>query len=285
MERSAMRVLAGLFARFGSPRNRSVLPEPVRVEPVWDGDDRLRIAHVRFRLMTAISDLHAAQSTLNDFVLGKTRKMVEDTVRLSVERPGANVFEMGIFKGGSVVLNHLLFRPRRLVAIEFNPQPSDVLAHYIASSDPDGTIRAYYGVDQGDSRVMLGVLAKEFPARDIDLVVDDASHFYEETRAAFNAVFPFVTPGGLYVIEDWAWAHWPGDFWQKDNPYFGKKRALSNLLIELFMLCGSRPDLVQSVDVDRETITVTRGTGAAPEKPFDVSDHYLLRGRRFEPPL
>jgi len=281
-----MRALEALFALFGGARFRSVFSGLARAEPVWDGDYRLRIADVRFRLMTASADLHAAQSMPKDFVLGKARRMVEKTVRLSVERPGANIFEMGVFKGGSVVLNHLLFRPRRLVAIEFNAQPPDALADYIAESDRDGTIRTYYGIDQGDSRAMREILAKEFPARDIDLVVDDASHLYEETRAAFNAVFPYMKPGGLYVIEDWAWAHWAGDFWQKgDHPRLGKKRALSNLLIELFMLCGSRPDLVQSIDLDRTIITVTRGAGAAPAEPFDMSDHYLLRGRRFEPPL
>ena len=45
--------------------------------------------------------------------------------------------------------------------------------------------------------------------------VDDASHFYFESRATLNLALPYMRPDGLYVIEDWGWAHWPGDVWQK----------------------------------------------------------------------
>lgn len=49
----------------------------------------------------------------------------------------------------------------------------------------------------------------------IDLVIDDASHMADQQRRAFAGLWPAVTPGGLYVVEDlhtlfWARANPPG---------------------------------------------------------------------------
>jgi len=50
-------------------------------------------------------------------------------------------------------------------------------------------------------QIVLGELADE-----VDLVVDDACHAYEETKASFEFLFPLLQPGGIYLIEDWSWA-------------------------------------------------------------------------------
>ncbi len=43
----------------------------------------------------------------------------------------------------------------------------------------------------------------------LDLVIDDASHMYEQTKRSFEILFPLLRPGGLYIIEDWSWGCWP----------------------------------------------------------------------------
>ena len=55
-------------------------------------------------------------------------------------------------------------------------------------------------------------------ADELDLVVDDASHTYEETKASFEFLFPLLRPGGIYVIEDWSWAHHP-NYQSPDAPF------------------------------------------------------------------
>src|SRR5437773_2169729 len=94
----------------------------------------------------------------------------------------------------------------------------------------------HFGTSQCDgdklSQIVLGELADE-----LDLVVDDASHTYEETRASFEYLFPLLNPGGVYVIEDWSWAHHPD--YQSPNAPFSGRCALSNLLFEQIMLLGS----------------------------------------------
>ena len=74
-------------------------------------------------------------------------------------------------------------------------------------------------------------------ADELDLVVDDASHTYEETKASFEFLFPLLRPGGIYVIEDWSWAHRPD--YQSSDARFSNRHALSNLLFEQIMLLGS----------------------------------------------
>ena len=36
----------------------------------------------------------------------------------------------------------------------------------------------------------------------LDIVIDDGSHHAEHQRTSFEALWPYVTPGGLYFIED-----------------------------------------------------------------------------------
>jgi hypothetical protein len=43
-----------------------------------------------------------------------------------------------------------------------------------------------------EAEIVLGELADE-----LDLVVDDALHAYEETKASFEFLFPLLSPGGV----------------------------------------------------------------------------------------
>ncbi|PIP02132.1 MAG: hypothetical protein COW18_00055 [Zetaproteobacteria bacterium CG12_big_fil_rev_8_21_14_0_65_54_13] len=251
----------------------------------WENDERLLIRDVAFLVTCDMDKLMGTSSTEDHFVLGKARSMVEDSIALSRRRKIGKIFEIGIFKGGSMILNDLVFAPSRIAAVDFNPAPVEAMTRYIEKTGKSDVIRPYYGIDQSDRQAMEKVLSGEFPDRDIDMIVDDASHLYEQTRAAFNISFPYLRPGGLYIIEDWGWAHWSGDFWQKDNPYFGARPAMSNLLIELFMLAASRPDLIESVEVVCSVITVKKGQGKMPEGDFDLGEHYLMRGKPFTAPL
>jgi hypothetical protein len=60
--------------------------------------------------------------------------------------------------------------------------------------------------DQGDEQ-FLDSMAREIGP--FDIVIDDGSHISQHIIASFNALFPHVKPGGLYVIEDLASSYWP----------------------------------------------------------------------------
>lgn len=250
---------------------------------VWHDDYSLTVGGEHFRLSHDTGTLLTGDSNREHFLLGKPRHMVEFAAEIGRAGRIDKLFEMGILHGGSIVLYDQLYAPSRLVAIDHAPEAVQALTHYISRRNRTHAVRPYYGIDQSDRARMRALLEGEFPGRDIDLIIDDASHYYRETREAFNICFPFLKAGGLYIIEDWAWAHWAGDFWQGPDSPFKDKTALSNLLIELFMLSASRPDFIESLFVDHNMIVVTKGAGTLPPGDFDLAAHCLLRGKTFVP--
>ena len=88
-----------------------------------------------------------------------------------------------------------------------------------------------------------------------------------------------MRPGGIYIVEDWGWAHWPDDHWQKEKggDYFRNKLPLSNLLLELMLLCASTPGFVRKVSFNETVIYVERGPDPIPPD-FEPSSHYFNRG-------
>ena len=89
--------------------------------------------------------------------------------------------------------------------------------------------------------------------------MDDASHTYEETKTSFEFLFPLLHPGGIYVIEDWSWAHHPN--YQSPDARFSKRHALSNLLFEQIMLLGST-SVISEIRVWRFLYLICKAKGA-----------------------
>lgn len=61
--------------------------------------------------------------------------------------------------------------------------------------------------------------------------------------------------------------------------------AMSNLLIELFMLCASRPDIIKNIFITPATIVLRRGDAALEPGGFAIGNDYLCRNRWFKPVL
>src|SRR5207245_6117613 len=96
------------------------------------------------------------------------------------------ILELGIFQGGSYVLLDKLFKPRRMSAVEISPQPVEPLLRYIAAME--GRF-VHFSTSQCD-REILGQIVRDELADELDLVVDDASHTYEQRKAACDFRFP-----------------------------------------------------------------------------------------------
>jgi len=247
----------------------------------WIDHETLRVGDTRFRVRYELEDLHAGTSSPDDFLLAKDRSLIS-TILETAPVPVRNMVELGIFKGGSVAFYSLVFSPQRLVAIDLSDQ-APALGAFIDRHGLSETGRLCFGVDQGDPVALRDILEANFEPGSLDLVIDDCSHLYGPTKASLNVLLGWLRPGGVYIIEDWGWAHWPGDDWQGPEPAFRREEvALSNLLYEIEMLCASRSDLISEIRVDSVSIVMVRGAGAIGED-FDISETYLTRGRGFEP--
>jgi hypothetical protein len=244
----------------------------------WLDDERL--ACPRVNLLTVFDERsQTLQSTPDEFVLMKSRGMIDWYESSFAKHPPQRILDIGIFKGGSVVLFSELWQPKRLVAVDIS-EPIPALTEYIHRFGLEETVRPLFGVDQSDIAALRSIISSEFEGSPLDLVVDDGCHFYQETRATFEAAFPFLGPGGIYVIEDWAWAHWPGT-WQEGGGPWPDKPAPTLLVLELAMLCASRPDLVESVNVTPGLVVIRRGSDEISETDFELSSTYLTAGRAF----
>ena len=252
----------------------------------WSSDTLIDFGDVEVELCLP-PELYERETVGNHFIAGKSRYMVERQLaeigRLPIER----MVDLGIYKGGSAVLYHKLFAPRKLIVVDMVAQPVPSLEDY-AARQQDRSLVIACGVNQTDATALERLCIRELEGQPLDLVVDDASHLYGPTRSTFRSLFPRLRAGGHYIIEDWSWAHWAGDYWQKERggPYFRDEQPLSNLLIELFLLCASSPELVPRVRVDDQQIYVEHGE-ASVAPGFELSDHYQSRGEpapRFGPP-
>lgn len=78
-------------------------------------------------------------------------------------------------------------------------------------------IRIHQG-DQGDEKFLARLASEVGP---LDVIIDDGSHVNEHVITSFNALFPLLNEGGLYLIEDLQSSYWPafgGNPADRDDP-------------------------------------------------------------------
>lgn len=250
----------------------------------WLDDGLLEIDGQRYFTTGNTQAMATTASVADRLLLAKTRDHVERFCDRMRDLRADSVFELGIFKGGSTVFLHQLLRPRTLIAIELDPDPVPALEEYVARHGLDSVIRRHHGVDQTDVARLEEILERDLGDDRLDLVVDDASHGYPQTRATFEALFPRLRPGGRYIVEDWAWAHFDEELWQRGGGYWRDRPALTNLVVETMLVLGSFSDIVSEIHIEPDFAEITRGTRGLPPR-LDLSSMYLNRGNRFRPLL
>lgn len=222
-------------------------------------------------------------STSDTFTIVKTESYLRVYEHLAADFRPRSILELGVFQGGSYVLLDKLFKPRRMSAVEISSQPVAPLLRYVAAME-DRFV--HFSTSQSDRESLTRIVRDEL-AGELDFVVDDASHTYEQTKASFEFLFPLLQPGGIYVVEDWSWAHAPKH--QSPDTPFAKRHALSNLLFEQIMLMGSTL-LIAEIRVWRFLYLIRNAKTAfrGPEvrqkgESGSIFDQILSRGREWSP--
>jgi tetratricopeptide (TPR) repeat protein len=101
-----------------------------------------------------------------------------------------NMIEIGVASGSSLAAWLWYFDKAQIVGIDVNPEcrryAQDRVAIRIGSQEDPGFLHS---------------VAAEFPPT---IVIDDGSHQAHHMIASFEALFPALRPGGIYVFEDLA---------------------------------------------------------------------------------
>jgi hypothetical protein len=96
---------------------------------------------------------------------------------------------------------------------------------------------------------------------------------YDLTKASFEALFPFLRPGGLYIIEDWAWAHWKNF----DAPaHWSLKTEPTKLIFELVEATGTSKELISSLIIMQGFMVAERAQTELPGR-FKLDEHIYRR--------
>lgn len=246
--------------------------------PAISPDGRFQLGEAEFQVDLAASQVRR-KSDAGCFTIVKSKPYLDGYAQLADSIRPRTILELGIFQGGGFAFLDQLFQPERMAALDLSPTPIDALSQYIAAREGRN---ARYGVSQTDEDALNAIVDEDLGGT-LDLVVDDASHTYAHTRRSFELLFPRLSPGGVYVIEDWAWAHHPR--YQGDQAMWHNQPAMTNLVFELVMLVGSM-NQVAEVRVLRPMVVVYKSP-TAPARPAGTPgvlfDAIVSRGRKLEP--
>jgi trans-aconitate methyltransferase len=138
--------------------------------------------------LTSIFSRHSSESLDSGTDKGTLHSYVDIYSEL-LERyrtTARRVLEIGIAGGHSLLVWREYFPSAEIFGVDTTQPPDDIRRRQ-------------------DMRILIGDAT--FPPTfdgvdDIDIVIDDGSYLLEEQVAAFEILWPRVSPGGLYIIED-----------------------------------------------------------------------------------
>lgn len=242
---------------------------------VWQ-EDRMLLDGVVFRLQHYKSDNWSGGE---HFMFYKIKKLVDQYQRYFRQYPefhAEHVLELGMFDGGSVAFWHEVFRPEKHVAVDLlDRNDSAYFQQYVQRQGLAERIKTFWNTDQADKARLLDLVKSELDGT-LDLVIDDASHLYAPTLASFEALFPLMSSGAIYIIEDWAWGHWP-EFISRDHGW-AHEVPLTTLVIQLIEAAGTSAEVVSNVNVYEGFIVVERGPQLIKDPAsFTLESHILRR--------
>ncbi len=214
------------------------------------------------------------KTTVEEVVVLKPDGYLEQYADALQGLPTGNVLELGVYQGGSTLLFAAILEPDRLVGIDIC-KPIKAFDKIRADHPLGRRISVHYQTSQDDQAALDRIVAAEFEGP-LDLVVDDACHYYEPTKRSFEILFPKLRPGGVYAIEDWGWGHTPNFHQWDDRP------VLSNLIHQLLLISVAKPGLISSIRAFPGICFVHKGQAAPMGEPLDVDEMSSRPGRSLQ---
>lgn len=218
-----------------------------------------------------------APAETDGFEFYRLEVMVRSYQRFWEEHPDFDpdrVLELGIWDGGSSAFWFEVLEPRKYVGLDLGARGRESFGRYLDAKGLHDRISVHWEVDQADRASLRRIAGEEFDGP-LDLVLDDATHRYEPTKASFEVLFPLLRPGGLYVIEDWGWRHWHG--LDEDPDPRPSRTAPTRLVVELIEAAASAPDVIAEVTVNSLFTVARRGPAELDPASFRLEERIFRR--------
>lgn len=117
------------------------------------------------------------------------------------------MIELGVHAGDSLRVFSTYFRNGLVVGVDL--------------AAPDADLSSYENAvfEIGDQREgdELRAFSERYAPGGWDIILDDASHYGSWSRLTFDALYPRLKGGGLYIVEDWYSGYW--DDWPDGQRY------------------------------------------------------------------
>lgn len=161
---------------------------------MWYGNQMPRLVGIARRYADG-------QNPNTKFVATGIYEMYDQYFAPLVDRP-ISLLEVGVAQGESLKTFSDFFPGGTIVGVDVQGDGLDFSRH------PNVRFEI---CDQRDGTGLADVCRRNSP-NGFDVIIDDASHYGAWSLMTYNALFPFLKPGGLYIVEDWAtgyWMDWP----------------------------------------------------------------------------
>lgn len=237
----------------------------------WTSDRHVEIGGVQLEFNWDFS----GRPMENRLMVLKHPDFLEEYMSVIGDRLYPRVLELGVFDGGSCFLFTELLGADRLVAVDIIGG-SPRFDEFRAASPMGERISVHYGVSQDDEGALTRIVDSEFDAP-LDLVIDDASHWLQESTRSFEILFPRLAPGGWYVLEDWSWAHFHNSFIWPD------KHSLAVMTMKLLFAWVAHPEIISDVVVKRHTMFVRKAMTAPVGGTLSLDALCEMNGRELRP--
>ena len=217
---------------------------------------------------------YAERTTRDRVVILKYSSLMKQYMDFLAGHQINNMFELGIWQGGSPLFYAMATDAKKVVALDLAPK-NPALDEIVAQHGLGDKLKMHFEISQDNHWAVQQLMDAEFGDEKLDLVIDDASHLYWPSRTSFEIIFPRLREGGLYIIEDWQWAHIDDPQYQNGTT-FGDQPALTNFIFELLMAYGSHPDLFWNIVVRDWFVAVQKGSKPLPP---DFTLQSVIRAR------
>ena len=111
-----------------------------------------------------------------------------------------NLLEIGVFNGASIKMWKEYFPKANIVALDIDSK---------CKQYEEERINIHTG-DQTDVKFLQDVFNKY---GHFEVILDDGGHSWKQQIVSFETLFPLLTPGGLYFVEDMHTSYKPQSMW------------------------------------------------------------------------